>query len=80
MCCAGGAAGKVAVITRDPALPAAEQWKLVGEYPGGVGGAEDEKFAPHGMDRNGNTMVTADYVVVESTWDTFFGLRKAKPM
>jgi hypothetical protein len=69
----------MALITRNTTKPAAEQWRITGEYPGGVSGAEDEKFNPHGFDRNGNTMVTADYIVVSSTWDRLFGLIRARP-
>jgi len=79
LCRAGGGSGRMALITRNTTKPAAEQWRITGEYPGGVSGAEDEKFNPHGFDRNGNTMVTADYIVVSSTWDRLFGLIRARP-
>jgi hypothetical protein len=56
------------VINRDTTLPAAGQWSISAELPGGLEGTVDEKFNPHGFDRSGTILVTADYVQPSSTW------------
>lgn len=66
---AGAAPGKLGVLKlRDG------QWALAGEYEGGVGGTIDKNFNPHGMDRNGDVLVTADYIRPDSVWARFLGL------
>jgi hypothetical protein len=51
------------------------QWSITGEHPGGINGGVDATFNPHGFDRNGptgTTLVTADYLVMSSTWADVF--------
>ncbi|KIZ03696.1 hypothetical protein MNEG_4259 [Monoraphidium neglectum] len=53
-----------------------DKWEVVAEHEGGVDGAADPSFTPHGFDRNGpngSLIVTADYV----TADTVFAPSKA---
>lgn len=66
---AGGGPGKLGLLKLRDGV-----WSLDAEYEGGLGGSVDRTFMPHALDRNGNVMVTVDYLQPNSLWPRLFGL------
>jgi hypothetical protein len=66
--CPGGAPGRLAEINFNAS---SQRYEVVAEWHGGVGGARDGGFVPHGFDRNGpngSTLVSVDYLDMVSAF------------